>query len=257
MGTYVIRSITTTSNWPHQRPTPSGVSMALSSQGTSPAQTLMKLDSSRAITLNPSSKTVAGNQINLFTVGQNRGTLTITSSNGTSIAITGGDGKEALLGTNPTVKDNVLTGSAEANLTITSANDTLNFTYNGAQLSATLAPKTYTADELAKALQTAINGAILTEEGLTTGAEVVYHDSGVGSPIEGLVNGGSYFVIRTADNAIMLAGSLGDAQAGHAIALGPNLGAGKVIFCRFSLVRACSARRRHHGHRQQSDWLHV
>src|SRR5262249_42067193 len=109
-----------------------------------------------------------------------------------------------------------------------SANDTLEFTYNGTDLSVTLAHGAYTADSLAAALQAAINGAILTQAGPTTGTEVVYHDSGAGSPIEGLVNGASYFIVRTPLNQIELAATHADALAANPkiLTLGPNMGAG-------------------------------
>ncbi|HEV3085266.1 MAG TPA: hypothetical protein VGY66_36260, partial [Gemmataceae bacterium] len=97
-------------------------------------------------------------------------------------------------------------------------------------LSMTLTAGTYSADGLAAAVQKAINGAILNHYGLSTGTEVVYHDNsaGGGGNIDGLTDGTSYYLIRTATNSIELASSLANAQAASPIALplGPNLGAG-------------------------------
>ena len=222
-----------------------GVAIGLTSSGgaeqsftlvNTAAMLAVSQNASSAVAFNPSLVSVSDNQINLVTVVQGSGILTITSNTNTSTAssppsnlvITGGNAETTLLGSSPTTSGNAISGSSAAATNITSSNDDLTFTYDGVSLTATLPSGTYTADSLATAVQSAINGAILNYYGVTTGTQVVYHDNGAngGTSIDGLTDGTSYYIIRTATNAIELASSSANATAGTAITLGPNLGSG-------------------------------
>ncbi len=166
----------------------------LSSQGNSSAQTLTPLNVGAGASFNPSSQSVTlpGSTIPAaaVTVSQNVGTLTITS-NDAQFLITGGNAESGLLGSAPTTSGDAITGSASANLTITSgSNDTIQVKVNGRTITVTLKPLTYTADSLAAEVQADINAAIENQytvtnaitftdaHGLLTGQEVVYHASG-------------------------------------------------------------------------------
>jgi len=179
-----------------------------------------------AASFNPSLSSIVNKQIYYATVIQVSGYLTVTS-NGPTLALTGGDGESALFGSSPTTSGSSISGSKAAVLTIGSTNDTLKFTWNGVALRVTLTHKTYAAATLAAALQGAINGAILTHYGLTTGTQVVYNNGG-GTSIGMLSEGASYYVIRTATNGVELAKTFANATAKTPvpIALGPSLGAG-------------------------------
>ena len=179
-----------------------------------------------AASFNPSLSSIVNNQIYYATVIQGSGYLTVTS-NGPTLALTGGDGESALFGSSPTTSGNSISGSKAAVLTIGSTNDTLKFTWNGVALSVTLIHGKFTAANLAATLQSAINGAILTHFGLTTGKQVVYNDGG-GTSIGGLSEGTSYYVIRTADNGVKLAKTYANAtvKTPIPITLGPSLGMG-------------------------------
>jgi hypothetical protein len=91
-----------------------GIALPLSSQGSSAAQTLTKLDPTHAVTLNPSNNSIADNQINLVSVTQNQGILTITS-NGPSFAVTGGDGSNDRQGTTITIQGSVHAAEIDVN----------------------------------------------------------------------------------------------------------------------------------------------
>ncbi len=197
----------------------------LSSSGTSSSQTIAPLDTAETAFFSPSAQSVTlpGSTVPIVTVDvtQNLGVLTI-SSNDANFIVTGGDAEFGLLGAAPTTNGDSITGSAAANLTITTgSNDTLDLTANGTPITVTLAPATYTADSLAAEVQKEIRAAIgsvtsaitfSAAPGFSTGQEVVY-DNGGGTSIGGLTSGMAYYVIRVNDFTIQLASSLANATA--------------------------------------------
>lgn len=105
------------------------------------------------------------------TVSQTDGMLKITSStSGTSssVEVTGGNGKTALLGSTPLV-------TAGSQASIASGANTLEVELDGTKATVTLAPGNYTYAELAAAIQTKING---TKEFVDAGSSAKVTDSG-------------------------------------------------------------------------------
>ncbi len=201
-----------------------GVAIGMSSTGND-AQTLTKLAAAPVLTFNPTNDSVTGNEIYPVTLKESSGTLVITS-NGPSIAITGGDAETPLLG-NPTTTSitagQSITGRTAANLTtLGSTSHTLNLTINGTAETITIPAGTYTADSLAAAVQSAINAAVLSQDGVQTGLQVVYSDNG-GTDIDGLTEGATYAIIVAPDNGIEL---VPVANWPTPTTLGPNLGSG-------------------------------
>ncbi len=214
-----------------------GNAIALSSTGSTISNqsfTLSKLQSNPAVTFNPTSSSISGEEIYLFTVTQSNGTLQM-NFNGTlptgapSIQVTG-SALTALFGSSPNATSNSVAGSGNAAdvTTINSSNDGLTVTVNGTQLpTITLAPGDYTPAALAAELQKELNGAIFAQDGLHNGEELVYDNAG-GASIEGLTEGASYYIIKAPDNGIELAASQADALSSptNPISLGPNVGSG-------------------------------
>ncbi len=202
-----------------------GIAIGTSSTGNA-AQTLTDVTAPAAVTFNPTNGAVSDDEIYPVTVQESSGTLLVTS-NGPTIAITGGDALAGLLGTPSTTSATAgqpITGSTAANLTITTgANDSLILTVNGSSpITITLPAGTYTADTLAAALQSALNAAVFTQSGLTAGEQVVYQADG-GTSIDGLTDGASYYIIEASDNGIELSATPGGTTP---VTLGPNLGSG-------------------------------
>ncbi len=213
-----------------------GTAIPISSTGSATSSqnfTLTKLQSTPAVTFNPTSSSISGNEIYLFSAEQSNGTL-ILSFNvplpaGASKIQVSGSAESALFGSSPSASSNSISGStpAAASTTITSSNNTLVVNVNGTALTITLAAGTYTPAELAVELQKEMNGAIFTHDGLTTGEELVYDNAG-GTSIDGLTEGASYYIIKAPDNGIGLAASQAGALSTPTvpITLGPNLGSG-------------------------------
>jgi hypothetical protein len=144
-----------------------------------------------------------GPQVN---VSQSNGKLSITSL-GNLVSVTGGNAEKNLLGS-PTTSGNIVTGSTPVqNLTIDSSDDTLNLSVNGTPFTVKLAHATYTASSLAAALENLINS---------------------GTSIDGLTDGGTYYIIQAPDNGIELAATQAGALSTPTVpvTLGPNLGSG-------------------------------
>src|SRR5262249_3233447 len=81
-------------------------------------------------------------------------------------------------------------------------------------------PSTHTFNAATSVLpRSAANTIKLSATSLNTGDAVVYHNGG-GTSIAGLVDGRTYYVIKTSSSLIQLAATQADANAGHAIALG-------------------------------------
>ena len=211
--------------------------IALSSTGsTSSGQSfsLSKLQSTPAVTFNPTSSSIAGDEIYLFTVTQSNGTLQLNfnvplPTGAPSIQVSG-SALTALFGSSPNATSNSFSGSGNAAdlTTINSSNDNLTVTVNGTQLpTITLAAGSYTPAALAAELQKEINGAIFGHDGLSNGEELVYDNAG-GASIEGLTEGASYYIIKAPDNGIELAASQAGALSSptNPIPLGPNVGSG-------------------------------
>ena len=213
-----------------------GTAIAVSSTGSTSNQTftLTKLQSTPAVTFNPTNSSISGNEIYLFSVTQSSGTLVVNYNvplSGTAPDIeVSGSASSALFGNSPaTTTSSSITGSsaAAASTTITGSNNTLVVIVNGTPLQITLASGTYTPAELAAELQKELNGAIFTQDGLSSGEELVYDNAG-GTSIDGLTEGASYYIILAADNGIELAASQSGALSSPTIpvTLGPNLGGG-------------------------------
>ena len=202
-----------------------GIAIGTSSSGNA-AQTLTQVTAPEAVTFNPTHGSVSDDEIDPVTVQESSGTLLITS-NGPTIAITGGDALAGLLGdpsTTSATAGQAITGATAANLTIsTGTNDSLTLTVNGSSpITITLPAGTYTADALAAALQIALNGAVFNQSGLTAGEQVVYQAGG-GTSIDGLTDGATYYIIKASDNGIELSATPGGTTP---VVLGPNLGSG-------------------------------
>ncbi len=213
-----------------------GTAIAISSTGSTTSSqtfTLTKLQATPAVTFNPTSSSISGNEIYLFSVTQSNGTLIVNYNvplPGTAPKIqVSGSASDALFGSSPATTSSSITGSGAAafSTTITSSNDTLVVSVNNTPLAITLAQGTYTNVELAALLQKELNGAIFTHDGLGNGEELVYDNAG-GISIDGLTEGGSYYIILAPDNGIELAGSQADALSNSTVpvTLGPNLGSG-------------------------------
>src|SRR5207244_446035 len=84
----------------------------------------------------------------------------------------------------------------------------------------------------------------LQGHGFNTGDSIRYRTTG--TPIGGLANNGTYFVIRVDDNQLKLAASAANATAGTAIALTPNKTTGTATVHSLARCRAaptgCSVR---------------
>ncbi len=213
-----------------------GTAIPISSTGSATSSqnfTLTKLQSSPAVTFNPSSSSISGNEIYLFSAEQSNGTLILNYNvplpSGASNIQVSGSAKTALFGSSPAVSSNSISGSTPAanTTTINNSNNTLVVNVNGTALNITLAAGTYTPAGLAVELQKELNGAIFAHDGLTNGEELVY-DNGGGSSIDGMTEGTSYYIIKAPDNGIELAATQAGALSTPTvpITLGPNLGSG-------------------------------
>ncbi len=214
-----------------------GIAIPISSTGSTGSSqnfTLTKLQSTPAVTFNPTNSSISGNEIYLFSVTQSSGTLGLTYNvplpgSAPNIDVSG-SASSALFGSSPATTSSSITGSSAAGdlTTINSSNDNLTVTVNGTQLpTITLAPGTYTPTALAAELQKELNGAIFTQDGLSSGEELVYDNAG-GTSIDGLTEGASYYITKAPDNGIELAASQSGALSAPAVpvTVGPNLGSG-------------------------------
>ncbi len=111
-----------------------GTAIAISSTGSTTSGqtfTLTKLQSTPAVTFNPTNSSISGNEIYLFSVAQSNGTLLVTYNvplPGTAPNIqVSGSAESALFGSSPTTTSSSISGSAAAadSTTITSSNNTL------------------------------------------------------------------------------------------------------------------------------------
>ena len=159
-----------------------GTAIPISSTGsTSSSQTftLTKLQSTPAVTFNPTNSSISGNEIYLFSVTQSSGTLVVNYNvplPGTAPNIqVSGSASSALFGSSPATTSNSITGSERRRRIpprLPAATNTLAVTVNGTPLTTiTLAPGTYTPAGLAAELQKELNGAIFTQDGLTRAAK--------------------------------------------------------------------------------------
>ncbi len=214
-----------------------GNAIGISSTGSTASNqtfTLTKLQSTPAVSFNPTNSSIAGNELYLFSATQSNGTLIVNYNvplPGTAPKIqVSGSAVTALFGGTPTTTSSTIAGygaAAESTTITEGSNDTLVVIVNNTKLTITLATGTYTPTALAAELQKELNGALFSTDGLKNGEELVYDNRG-GTSIDGLIEGASYYIFLAPDNGIELAASQADAlsNAPVPVTLGPNLGSG-------------------------------